>query len=97
MLLDIIDTATAESAAEGYSRIALGVEYKGARYRGWQRQASGVPSVQQALEQALSKVPILQAYVCGKRRFNVFFSPQPPPRRILNFSSNVCTRTNVCI
>ncbi|HDS1767132.1 tRNA pseudouridine(38-40) synthase TruA [Pseudomonas putida] len=56
MLLDIIDTATAESAAEGYSRIALGVEYKGARYRGWQRQASGVPSVQQALEQALSKV-----------------------------------------
>ena len=54
MLLDIIDTAAAESAAEGYSRIALGVEYKGARYRGWQRQASGVPSVQQAPEQALS-------------------------------------------
>ena len=54
--LDIIDTAATESAAEGYSRIALGVEYKGSRYRGWQRQASGVPSVQQALEQALSKV-----------------------------------------
>ncbi len=68
MLLDIIDTATAESAAEGYSRIALGVEYKGARYRGWQRQASGVPSVQQALEQALSKVanePI--SVVCAGR------------------------------
>ena len=34
-------------AAEGYFRIALGVEYKGTRYRGWQRQASGVLSVQQ--------------------------------------------------
>jgi tRNA pseudouridine38-40 synthase len=43
-------------AAAGVSRIALGVEYKGARYRGWQRQESGVPSVQEALERALSKV-----------------------------------------
>lgn len=66
--LDIIDNDAAESAAEGYSRIALGVEYKGARYRGWQRQASGVASVQQALEQALSKVanaPI--SVVCAGR------------------------------
>ncbi|EMV9186384.1 tRNA pseudouridine(38-40) synthase TruA, partial [Escherichia coli] len=39
----------AESAAVGVSRIALGVEYKGARYRGWQRQEDGVPSVQAAL------------------------------------------------
>ena len=54
--MDINDIEAAESAAEGYSRIALGVEYKGSRYRGWQRQASGVPSVQQALEQALSTV-----------------------------------------
>ena len=54
--MDITDIDPAELAAEGYSRIALGVEYKGARYRGWQRQSSGVPSVQQALEQALSKV-----------------------------------------
>jgi len=46
----------AESAAAGVSRIALGVEYKGARYRGWQRQEDGVPSVQAALEKALSKV-----------------------------------------
>ena len=55
-------------AAEGFYRIALGVEYKGSRYSGWQRQASGVPSVQQALEQALSKVanePI--AVVCAGR------------------------------
>ncbi|NWA25935.1 tRNA pseudouridine(38-40) synthase TruA [Pseudomonas gingeri] len=43
-------------AAEGLFRIALGVEYKGSRYRGWQRQASGVLTVQQTLEEALSKV-----------------------------------------
>lgn len=46
----------AEVAAVGVSRIALGIEYKGARYRGWQRQEAGVPSVQEALEKALSKV-----------------------------------------
>ncbi len=54
--MDIIDNDAAESAAEGFFRIALGVEYKGARYRGWQRQSIGVPSVQQALEDALSRV-----------------------------------------
>ncbi|MER2099877.1 MAG: tRNA pseudouridine(38-40) synthase TruA, partial [Pseudomonas qingdaonensis] len=54
--MEIIDNAAAEMAAEGFFRIALGVEYKGTRYRGWQRQASGVPSVQQTLEEALSKV-----------------------------------------
>ena len=43
-------------AAPGVSRIALGIEYKGARYRGWQRQENGVPSVQAALEKALSQV-----------------------------------------
>lgn len=37
-------------------RIALGVEYKGARYRGWQRQQPGVRSVQETLEDALSEV-----------------------------------------
>ena len=51
-----IDNPAAEMAAEGFFRIALGVEYKGSRYRGWQRQASGVPTVQLALENALSKV-----------------------------------------
>ncbi|MHB9798490.1 tRNA pseudouridine(38-40) synthase TruA [Pseudomonas sp. MT3] len=50
------DSPAAEVAAAGVSRIALGVEYKGARYRGWQRQEGGVPSVQAALEKALSKV-----------------------------------------
>ncbi|RMM10544.1 tRNA pseudouridine synthase, partial [Pseudomonas syringae pv. maculicola] len=33
-----IDNPVAEMAAEGFSRIALGVEYKGSRYCGWQRQ-----------------------------------------------------------
>jgi len=51
-----IDNPAAEMAADGFFRIALGVEYKGSRYRGWQRQASGVPTVQQTLEEALSKV-----------------------------------------
>jgi tRNA pseudouridine38-40 synthase len=36
-------------------RIALGVEYHGAHYYGWQRQRD-VPSVQEALEKALSQV-----------------------------------------
>lgn len=53
--MEIIENP-AEVAAEGYSRIALGVEYKGTRYRGWQRQGDGVISVQQTLEEALSKV-----------------------------------------
>ncbi|WP_028024832.1 tRNA pseudouridine(38-40) synthase TruA [Enterovibrio calviensis] len=36
-------------------RIALGVEYDGAKYFGWQRQRE-VPSVQEHLEKALSKI-----------------------------------------
>ena len=53
---DVVPPAAAESAAAGVSRIALGIEYKGSCYRGWQRQEAGVPSVQEALERALSKV-----------------------------------------
>lgn len=55
-MTEAIPTAAAEMAAVGFSRIALGVEYKGSRYRGWQRQASGVPTVQEVLETALSRV-----------------------------------------
>lgn len=36
-------------------KIALGIEYNGSRYFGWQRQA-GVISVQEELEKALSKI-----------------------------------------
>ncbi|PYC25721.1 tRNA pseudouridine(38-40) synthase TruA [Aquipseudomonas alcaligenes] len=53
---DAIPPAAAEMAAAGVSRIALGIEYKGARYRGWQRQEAGVPSIQEVLERALSQV-----------------------------------------
>lgn len=54
--MQTIDNSAAESAADGFYRIALGVEYKGSRYRGWQRQASGVRTVQETLEDALGKV-----------------------------------------
>lgn len=37
-------------------RIACGVEYDGARFYGWQRQAPGVRTVQQEIERALSRV-----------------------------------------
>lgn len=37
-------------------RIALGIEYNGTAYHGWQAQKHGVPSVQDTLEQAVSKV-----------------------------------------
>ena len=51
-----VSPAAAEVAAAGVYRIALGVEYKGSRYRGWQRQREGVRSVQETLERALSEV-----------------------------------------
>lgn len=53
---EAVPAAAADRAAAGLSRIALGVEYKGSRYRGFQRQGSGVPSIQGSLEAALSKV-----------------------------------------
>lgn len=49
-------TTAADTAAVGVSRIALGVEYHGANYRGFQRQSEGIASVQEALENALSQV-----------------------------------------
>lgn len=35
-------------------RMALGVEYQGSEFRGWQTQGQGIPSVQPVLEEALS-------------------------------------------
>ncbi|NHN37449.1 tRNA pseudouridine(38-40) synthase TruA [Pseudomaricurvus alcaniphilus] len=40
----------------GMHRVALCVEYNGAHFHGFQRQASGVDTVQQSLEKALSSV-----------------------------------------
>ena len=55
-MIEAVRPAAADSAAADVFRIALGVEYKGARYRGFQRQRDGVPSIQLSLENALSKV-----------------------------------------
>lgn len=49
-------TTAADSAAVGVYKVALGIEYKGSRYRGFQRQRAGVPSIQESLEKALSRV-----------------------------------------
>ena len=38
------------------ARIALGIEYNGSCYRGWQAQRDGVPTVQLQVERALSRV-----------------------------------------
>ncbi len=43
-------------------RIAIGVEYNGSQYCGWQRQTNA-DSVQQCLEQAISKVADTQTFV----------------------------------
>ncbi|WP_300523752.1 tRNA pseudouridine(38-40) synthase TruA [Alcanivorax sp.] len=50
------------------ARIALGIEYDGTDFRGWQTQQAGVRTVQECLEKALSKVadhPV--AVVCAGR------------------------------
>ncbi len=41
---------------EGMNRVALGVEYNGGKFHGFQKQLSGVDTVQARLEVALSKV-----------------------------------------
>lgn len=41
---------------EGMRRIALGIEYNGAEFHGFQKQPSGVDTVQERLEKALSQV-----------------------------------------
>jgi tRNA pseudouridine38-40 synthase len=53
---------------KGMQRIAMGVEYNGKLFRGFQAQRTGVPTVQQALEDILSSIcdePI--SLVCAGR------------------------------
>lgn len=52
----VFTETAAPVAAVNLFRVALGVEYNGARYHGFQRQRDGVLTVQGKLEQALSKV-----------------------------------------
>lgn len=48
--------AAVATTAAGVSRLALGIEYNGSRYHGFQRQQNDLPTVQTELEQALSQV-----------------------------------------
>jgi len=50
------EVSTAAGSAIVTGRVALGLSYKGTNYCGWQAQKSGVPSVQAALEKALTSV-----------------------------------------
>lgn len=50
------EVRTPDQFPEGMQRIAMGIEYNGSFFRGFQSQASGVPTVQQALEKSLSKI-----------------------------------------
>lgn len=48
---------TRHPVEQKYSRrVALGVEYRGSRYHGWQKQQAGVSSVQECLESVLSQI-----------------------------------------
>lgn len=55
MLSETTPTA-AEQAAVGVSRIALGVEYKGSNYHGFQLQTQDTSSIQGHLEDALQRI-----------------------------------------
>lgn len=45
-----------DASSKTTRRVALCLEYNGAQYHGWQTQKSGLPTVQKALQAALSKV-----------------------------------------
>ena len=65
--------------------IAIGVQYDGTRFHGWQRQAGGVASVQEAVELALSRIadePIT-VYCAGRTDAGVHAFNQ-----VINFKTN---------
>lgn len=49
-------TAAVDMTAAAVFRIALGVEYNGSAYYGFQLQKSGLPTIQGELEKALTQV-----------------------------------------
>ena len=55
--------------SEGHRRVVLGIEYHGAQYHGWQKQKlDPVPTVQGALEEAVSKIAASEVKtVCAGR------------------------------
>ena len=59
--------SAADHPPEGQRRFYLLVEYDGTAYCGWQRQQNG-PSVQQALEEALSRLTGEDVSVTGSSR-----------------------------
>lgn len=68
-------------------RTALILSYEGARYHGWQAQRSGLPTIQSALEQALSKVAAEDiTVVCAGRTDAGVNAAQ----QVVHFDSTVC-------
>lgn len=57
----------ADHPPDGQRRFKLVVEYDGTAYSGWQRQMNG-PSVQQTLEEALSRLTGERIAVTGSSR-----------------------------
>jgi tRNA pseudouridine38-40 synthase len=51
----MLETFPFERPSDRY-RVVMGIEYKGTHFKGWQIQKSGVPTVQAALEKAITKV-----------------------------------------
>lgn len=86
-MTDTPPSTAALEAADSFPVIALGLEYNGAAYRGFQRQINGVPSVQQSLEEALSKVAggvSISVQCAGRTDAGVHASSQ-----VVNFSTTV--------
>jgi len=67
MLLSKHRPSAADHPQEGLRRFRLTVEYDGTQYCGWQRQING-PSVQQEIEQALSRLTGETIAVTGSSR-----------------------------
>ena len=64
----------ADHPAEGLTRLYLIVEYDGTDYCGWQRQING-PSVQQTLEETLSRLTGENVACTGSSRSAASISP----------------------